>query len=247
MKKDEFMRQLSHELQKRGIKDVQEIEAEYREHFAFKEADGVSEEEAAAQLGDPAVLAAQFASEPARSPGKLRRAGAYAGLGALGVVMWLLLAVLWAGVVALLLVSLSGVLGGAILALGGAAAGLPAFPYMPAASALLFGLALVFFGLFLCLVWRYALSGCVRLQRAAVCRLKNAFAAAGGRPGLAPSARRPGSAAGSRLRKRLMWIFLAAFALFVAAAMVVSVKSAGGLPFWHIWGWFGYDGPLKGI
>lgn len=58
MKKNEFMTKLADELKKRGVVDADDVAAEYEQHFAFKLADGYSEEEIAAKLGDPAALVA---------------------------------------------------------------------------------------------------------------------------------------------------------------------------------------------
>ena len=58
MKKNEFMTKLADELKKRGVEDADDVAAEYKQHFAFKLADGYSEEEIAAKLGAPAALAA---------------------------------------------------------------------------------------------------------------------------------------------------------------------------------------------
>ena len=57
--KSEFLLQLKNEL-KNNISDTDDILSEYEQHFAFKCADGFSEEEIAAKLGDPAELASQF-------------------------------------------------------------------------------------------------------------------------------------------------------------------------------------------
>ena len=248
MKKDEYSKRLAGELQRRGIKDVQDIVAEYQQHFAFKEAEGVPEEEVVAKLGAPETLAAQFAAEPGRSPGGLKRAGALAGLGILGALSWIAVAATWIGAIGLLFAGLGSLLGGVVLAFGREFfIQLAHIPYMPAASALLFGLALLFLGLFLLLAWRHVWRGCIRFQAMIGGRLKNAIAAARGRTEAVFHSRRPQAAAGSRLRNHLMWGVLAAFLVFALAAMVVSVKNAGGMPFWHIWGWFGYDGPLKGV
>lgn len=64
MTKNEFMTKLSNELLKRNISDAADILDEYEQHFGLKTADGYSEEEIAAKLGNPAELAAQFGSEP---------------------------------------------------------------------------------------------------------------------------------------------------------------------------------------
>ena len=60
MNRNEFMTRFAEELRKRKISDADEIIEEYKQHFDFKSADGFSEEEVAAKLGDPSALAAQF-------------------------------------------------------------------------------------------------------------------------------------------------------------------------------------------
>ena len=60
MTKHEFMTLLTEELKKRSVPDAADVIDEYQQHFAFKLADGYSEEEIAAKLGDPVQLAAQF-------------------------------------------------------------------------------------------------------------------------------------------------------------------------------------------
>jgi hypothetical protein len=49
-------------VKERKIQDVDEIVAEYEQHFSIKMADGYSEEEIAARLGDPRALGEQFDS-----------------------------------------------------------------------------------------------------------------------------------------------------------------------------------------
>lgn len=58
MTRNEFVTQLTAELHKRNV--AADVVEEYQQHFAFKLADGYSEEEIAARLGDPVALAAQF-------------------------------------------------------------------------------------------------------------------------------------------------------------------------------------------
>ena len=53
MTKNEFMTRLASELRKRNVADAADIAEEYEQHFAFKLADGYSEEEIAAKLGSP--------------------------------------------------------------------------------------------------------------------------------------------------------------------------------------------------
>lgn len=80
MNKREFLAQLERELKRNHVPDAGEILNEYAQHFAFKLADGYSEEEIAARLGDPAALAAQFdgPSAPPRPATSCWQLSAYA-------------------------------------------------------------------------------------------------------------------------------------------------------------------------
>ncbi len=60
MNKREYLAQLERELKRNHVPDAGEILNEYAQHFAFKLADGYSEEEISARPGEPAALAAQF-------------------------------------------------------------------------------------------------------------------------------------------------------------------------------------------
>ena len=66
MTKHEFMAQLTSELRKRNIADAADVIEEYEQHFAFKLADGYSEEEIAAV---PARAHAELYYCPAQQPG----------------------------------------------------------------------------------------------------------------------------------------------------------------------------------
>jgi hypothetical protein len=70
MTRNEFLSMLADELKKNRITDIDDIVSEYEQHFAFKMADGFSEEEIAAKLGNPDVLASQF-----ESAGEVRKRG----------------------------------------------------------------------------------------------------------------------------------------------------------------------------
>ena len=80
MTKNEFMTQLASELHKRNIADSADVIEEYEQHFAFKLADGYTEEEIAARLGDPVALAAQFGESDAPKQKKGNKPLVIAGL-----------------------------------------------------------------------------------------------------------------------------------------------------------------------
>lgn len=60
MTKLDFLEKLKTELNRKNISDTADIIEEYEQHFAFKLADGYSEEEISAKLGDPKGIAAQY-------------------------------------------------------------------------------------------------------------------------------------------------------------------------------------------
>ena len=102
MTKSEFMTAPAAELNQRKIEDSEDILDEYRQHFAFKLADGYTEEEIAAKLGDPVRLAAQFEpSDTSRSGEKHSAALTW---------LWLSWADLFFGVFAALLIAFGLVL-----------------------------------------------------------------------------------------------------------------------------------------
>ena len=96
MTKTEFLTELARELEKRNVADAADIMEENEQHFAFKLADGYAQEEIAAKLGTPAVLAAQFeTAETPNRPGTGSRVLTKIGLGLtelLGGLLFLLLA-----------------------------------------------------------------------------------------------------------------------------------------------------------
>ena len=135
------MAALSQELKKRGIADSDDILEEYEQHFAFKLADGYSEEEIAAKLGSPKDLAAQF--DPA--PRQKMAAGRFFTVFGL---CWL---DLFYGIFVVLLLSWGVVMASLVLSFGLTGIcmighldyfQLVSLPPMPYSSALLLGLAL---------------------------------------------------------------------------------------------------------
>lgn len=63
MNQAEFMRQLRQELARVGQTDIDDIVSDFTEHFANGIANGKQEADIARELGDPAEIAAQYASE----------------------------------------------------------------------------------------------------------------------------------------------------------------------------------------
>lgn len=108
MTKNEFMAKLTDEVKKRNIEDAADVAEEYEQHFAFKLADGYSEEEIAAKLGDPTALAAQF---DAAAQGGEKRSAVLTWL-------WLWLADFVFGMASVLLLAFGVVLAACVLSFG---------------------------------------------------------------------------------------------------------------------------------
>ena len=206
---------------------------ECEQHFAFKLADGYSEEEIAARLGSPAELAAQFEAAP-----QPKRRGSVA-------LTWLWLA--WAdlayGIFAVLLIAWGAVMAACVLSFGLTAVCLigrldrfpPAtLPPMPYVSALLLGLALAALTVACCI-------GCVWIFSAYVQSCRNKLAAARGESKRSQA---------PRVRTALL-VSLAGFGVCLMLGMAVSAKLAGRLDFWNDWNWFyihncrTYDIPIQ--
>lgn len=238
MKKTEFLNKLNEELEKRNVADAADILEEYAQHFDLKLADGFFEEEIAARLGDPAMLAAQF-DEAERGP---RKRGGSKPLTVIG----LGIADVFAALFFLLLAGFGIVLAAAALSFGVVAICLlgglnihgllPAMPYWCgailalsfAALTVLFVVGCVYYGAFL----RQLIRSFGRFQH-------NALSNASGLAVLPPLPISPQFSA--RAKRRLRATALIALALFAACfvlSYVVCALSAGNFQFWHVWGWF---------
>lgn len=238
MKKSEFIDTLTKKLNALKVADIDEIVAEFTDHFAFKLADGYSEEEIAAKLGNPHELAAQFAAAGTKGS---RRVGK-----SVVVTTGLLLADVFVGVFFLLLGGWIVLLGGSAIAsaagglcLGFRLDGFGIIPPMPSGCALIYMLALLALAVLAAAGTIYCFLYARQLLRAYSRWHANALAAARGtavypalstHPQIAPKWRR-------RLRAVTL-VSLTVFAVSFIAGYAVSAFAAGSLEFWHVWQWF---------
>lgn len=63
MKKQDYLDKLELELRRQNITKIDEILADYHEHFAVGQANGKSEEEIVAKLGEPTIVAKAYLAE----------------------------------------------------------------------------------------------------------------------------------------------------------------------------------------
>lgn len=210
---------------------------EYEQHFAFKLADGYSEEEIAARLGDPAALAAQFGDTDAPKQGSGSRPLVVAGLCFADVFAGLFFVLLaaWELVMAAASVSFAAL---AVCLLGGlnVYALIPAMPYWCGAILAIASASLAVLASAGCVYYSALLRQLVR----SFARFQhNALASASGGAVLPSLSVSPRFSAGTK--RRLCSVALVSLALFAACFMlayVVCALSAGSLQFWHVWGWF---------
>ncbi len=243
MTRAEFMEKLERELRARKVPEPEDILAEYRRHFEYKLADGYSEEETAARLGDPAELAAQFepgeAQETRRAGGFGRSALTWTGLVFADVFVLSFFAVFACWVLTVACTAVAAALVGLCLLVPFDMQPYVQLPEIPYWCGTLYALALFalaalaaagcwYFARLLAQMWR----SYFRFHR-------NAAASAAGKPVLpaVPFWPRLESTRRRRLR-RVLIVSLAALVAFAAAAMVTSMLTAGALEYWHVWGWF---------
>lgn len=238
MKRNEFIETLKEKLESNGVKDTDDIIEEYEEHFAFKLADGYSEEEIAAKLGDPKAIAAQYAPSPAESKkGKGHKALVTAGICVsdffFGIFCILLFA--WEIIVAALTLSFGAV--SVCLFAGGSIAEV-SLPTMPYYCACIFGVMFIALAV-LSAVGTVFFFGFIRqLTRSYSRFVKNAL----GKTALPPVTVYPQfSAKVKRTMRNIALISVTAFALLLIAGFAVSVISSGSFEFWHVWDWFDYN------
>ena len=239
MTKTEFLSKLTHELYKNKIADTEDIISEYEQHFAFKLADGFSEEEICAKLGEPVLLASQFENtqNSSNSGGKkfltitgLCISDLFVGAFFVLLALWVIVMVATSVVFLILAVCLFGKLN--IYSL------IPEIPYWcgvilgisSASLAVLSAIGCIWFAAFLC-----------QLVRSFSRFHHHAIAAASGNAILPALTISPQFS--PKTNRRMRSAALIALALFAASfvlAMIASMLSAGAFQFWHVWGWFGY-------
>ena len=82
MTKENFLEQLRKELKLKNVSDIDEIIADYEEHFEFKVEEGKTEEEIVKKLASPEIIAREYA-EPPKQINKFERGAKITGVAAL--------------------------------------------------------------------------------------------------------------------------------------------------------------------
>lgn len=231
MNKAEYLGALEAELKAREASDIDEIIAEYSEHFDFKLADGFSESEIAVKLGAPEKIAEQFEEESGEKnkPDIWKKTVSYAValleiIGGIIFAAWDL--ILAAAALAFLAVGVSLEAGMDITGV---------IPNMPYISAALFGAAALALAVLTgCAAW-YCIKLLAQLVRSRA-RWHMSFVSGAKLPPLSITPRLKGR--GRRVFRGIVYISAAAFGLFFLAAYAASALNAHSVEFWHVWKWF---------
>ncbi len=238
MNRNEFFDVMKKTLDANHVADIEEILSEYEQHFAFKLADGYSEEEIAAKLGDPKELAGQFA--PEKSFGVKARGNrimvavglAFADLfaGSLFIVLYAWVAAMGAGAAG------SAVIG-AVLLTGQNIYGI--LPFIPYASAVFFAVSFLLLAVLFTVAAVYCCLLFNQLFRAYGRWHHNSYATAAEKPVYPSLSKFPQMSPKAKRRLRgVAWIALILFVVFFTATFIVSSALAGSAGFWHAWNWF---------
>ena len=237
MTKNEYLTSLKSELKKNGVADAAEILFEYEQHFAYKTADGYSEQEIAARLGAPDALAKQFAADSTEGKTGGKKAVVIVGLGLVDLFVGVSYLLMGAWLVVTAVFSVACAVAGICL-FGGfnIYALLPSMPYWCGA---VFALALIALAVLSAVGCLYFAAFMRQIVRAYGRFHRNTLAAAGRKAVLPALALYPQLTQKTRRRLRATALLsLTVFAVCFVAAYVVSAVTAGSVQFWHAWEWF---------
>lgn len=237
MNKQDYLSQLNKALKAKNVDEIEEIVAEYEEHFIQKTADGYTEEEISAKIGSPEEIAAQFASiEGTGSEPKAGKAILWVGMVFADLFAGSFFLVLYTWVFVLGIFSLtSAALGVSMLFRPAMPEGFLFIPYIPYSGAALMGISLLALGVLAAVLTIYSSLLTKQLGRIYLRWRKNTLG--GGK--YPPLSINP--VLKDRIRRRLRNIALVTLIIFGASFVIgyiVLAASAGALEFWHVWAWF---------
>jgi uncharacterized membrane protein len=240
MKKNEFLSKLADELKMKNTNDTDDIISEYEQHFAFKMADGFSEEEIAAKLGDPVLLASQFEDTGEYKISRGRKVTTAIGLGIIDFFagIFLVLLVAWGVIMAAFSICSAGI----AVCLVGVINPWSLIPHMPYLPAVVLGISMAALSVLSATGCIYFAAFVRQLMRSYSRFHQKTIAVASGRVALPSLGIYPQIQA--KINRRIRTVALFSIVLFTTClvlGMIISMILSGSLEFWHAWGWFGYE------
>lgn len=237
MNKQAYLNELKNHLKSNNVGDIDDIIAEYEEHFTRKMADGYTEEEIAAKLGKAKDIAEEFAPDKDKKDKKTaHKAVTVTGLVFADIFVVSFFIVLFAWVFVLGAAAVGSVFCGICLLLSPLLpAGLVFIPPMPYIGAALLAVAILAFGVLMAVVTFYSWALTIQLVRAYRRWHKNTMTD-GKYP---PLAKYPIIKDAVRRGVRAATLIaLVVFGVSFIIGYIVLAASAGAIEFWHVWNWF---------
>ena len=237
MNKQAYLIELEGLLAEKGINDVDEIIAEYDEHFFRKLTDGFSEEEISKRLGTPKEVAAQFASEKNGGGKSLGVKGIIiSGLVFVDIAVASMFIALYAWVIAIGASAAACVVGGIAMLFEPVLTGwVVHVPYMPYFGQIILAFAMVGLGVLFWVATVYCVTFTGRIAKAYF-RWHSNLLKDKKRP---PVVLHPMFSDRTRRRYRsILLVSLIVFGVTLVIGYAVLAISAGNLEFWHVWNWF---------
>jgi len=242
MKKQQFIDTLKKTLEKLKVEDIDDIVSEYVQHFEFKLADGFTEEEIAAKLGDPVAIATQYTprEQPlAKESGN--KALVYGGLvpANIGAGLFFYFFIGWSVVLAAfsVLCAVAGFM--MITNLNFSISTAPLIPSMPYGVGLALAFPLFFLSVLSMLGAIYSCMYIKQLFKAFIRWQRNIIAAAKGKPKLPSLSMHPRPKPKTkRILRNIMIITLIGFGITFIIGYAVAAITAKAFEFWHVWDWF---------
>lgn len=232
MTKENFLEQLRKELKLNNVSDIDEIIADYEEHFEFKAEEGKTEEEIVKKLASPEIIAREYAETP-KQINKFERGAKITGVTALSVVFALIYAFMWGSVAVLGAFALVGLTTGFCLITTLNIAGL--IPFMPYLPSFIIGIACLGLSVISAIGCIYLALYVKQWGKAYFRWCKNtvngnAYPSVSMQPKLSKRA--------AFILKLTAMIGLVVFVSFFVIGYATMCVSAGGMEPWHIWNWF---------
>lgn len=245
MTQKEFIDALESHLKYEHVSDIEDIIAEYNQHFAFKLSDGYTEEEICTRLGDPSLIAEQYCdSDDISAVSSAKNRSGKSRLTALG----LFIADFFVGIFYILLFAWEVVMSAAAVAFAAVAIGLfinlrssvfALIPSMPYLCAFIFALMLLALSILTVMGSIYFFAFIKQLMRSWARFHKNTLSSLSGGKTLPSVSPYPTFAPKTkRIIRRISLISAVTFSLCFIIGFVVSAISAGDIGFWHTWNWF---------
>jgi len=232
MNKTVFFAELNKELVKNKVNDIDEILAEFEEHFAYKIEEGKTEEEIAKKIGNPVDIAKDYANQakPAKQPGNMV---VKIGLFISDFFVFFMFLIMWASVLVLGIFALTSLTLSILLVVNGNIASL--IPSMPYVSSFMFGISIFGLSVVSGIGTIYLFLYIKQWQRVYFRWHKNVvnnniF------PSLSKHPKIP-----KKVQSRLKLMNMIGIIIFVGAFIIgyiISSLIANSGGFWHVWEWF---------